>query len=161
MKSKTKHRMDHGLGIIISLIICVTYLGCQPYTTGLQKGRTGADETAVIGALRAIATAQRAYAVSNGGDYGSFQQLAQNGFLDSRFNSEKPEVQDYVLTMSLGDKTFSCNADPAATGKPMGRHFYIDSASAEIRVNPSQPATEEDEPLQSTRKLPIASETKE
>jgi hypothetical protein len=145
MKIKTNHRLNNSSGILAILIVCVTLLSCQSYTTELKNSRTGADETSVIGALRTIATAQRAYAVTNGGDYGSFPELARNGILDSRFNSERPKLKDYVLTMSVGDKTFSCNADPAS-GKA-GNHYYIDSASGEIRVNADQPATADDEPL--------------
>lgn len=151
MKNKPQPN-DQRVMVIIALL-CLTLVSCQTYTTGLKQSKTRGEETAVIGALRTIAIAQRAHAVSNGGEYGSFEQLAQNGFLDSRFNSEAPEVQGYVLTMTVGDKTFSCNADPAA-GNEAENHYYIDSASGEIRVNATEPASASDDPLGSF-KLPV------
>jgi hypothetical protein len=124
-------------------------LSCQPYTAGLKQSVVRADEISAIAGLHTIATAQRSYAATSGGDYGSFQQLAQGDYLDSRFNSDKPRVQDYSFMMEVGKKpgggapTFSCNADPISAEKP-GRHFYIDADSPEIHVNPDQPATASD-----------------
>ena len=131
-----------ALALFLYILALPLFLNCQSHTTSLQKTRTKADETAILGTLRTIATAQRAYALSTGGDYGSFQQLTESGFLDERFNSEKPVVQDYVLTMSAEGKEFSCNADPA--GDQEGRHFYLDSTSPLIHVNPSKPASASD-----------------
>lgn len=132
---------------IMCVIACIASLSCQSYTTGLQQSAGRVDETAVIGSLRTIGVAQRSYSVSNGGDYGTFQQLSEAGYLDSRFNSSKPEVKGYALTMNVGEKSFSCNADPAITGGQQARHFYIDSTSGEIHANPSQPATAADPAL--------------
>jgi hypothetical protein len=128
--------------IAFSLFAFPLFPGCQSHTTGLQKSRTLADETAIIGTLHTIAAAQRAYAMSSGGDYGSFRRLTEGGFLDTRFASETPEVQGYRLTMATGDKEFRCNADPGP--EQSGRHFYMDSKSMLIRVNASQPATPSD-----------------
>src|SRR5882672_5939864 len=116
--------------ILALTLLCTASLSCQSYSTGLQKGVTGADETAAKGALHAIAVAQRTYSVSNSGDYGTFQQLCGGDYLDSRFNSSKPAIKDYVLTMAVTPKTegqpegfYSCNADPIRTGPQAGSHF--------------------------------------
>ena len=127
---------------VLTILTFCAFPGCQSYTTGLQKTRSNVDETAVIATLQTVATAQRAYAISNGGDYGSFEQLTEGGFLDSRFAAETPEVRGYTLTMATGDKEFRCNADPSNDAD--GKHFYMDSKSSLIRVNPSQPATASD-----------------
>ena len=122
------------------LIIC----GCQAYTTGLKQSVDRADETTAIAALHSIAQAQRSYSVSHEASYGSLSQLAEAGYLDSRFSSDRP-LKDYVLTMTVssGDEPgFSCLADPA-TGR-QGRHFYIDSKSGEIHANPTQTASASD-----------------
>lgn len=136
--------------IVVSLIAFLASLSCQNYTTGLQKSAESSNEPSAIVTLRSIATAQGSYAEANAGDYGTFQQLHEAGYLDSRFDSSKPESAGYVFTMlaqkSQGEPPgFSCNADPAQPGT--GRHFYIDSTSTVIRVNPSQPATATDEPI--------------
>ncbi len=144
MKTTSEFLTSHqsALALVLCILALPLFLNCQSYTTGLQKTRTKADETAIIGTLRTIATAQRAYSVSTGGDYGSFSQLTENGFLDDRFGSEKPVVQDYELTMTAEGKEFRCHADPA--NQQEGRHFYIDSTSLLIRVNPSAPASASD-----------------
>jgi hypothetical protein len=135
------------LAIAIAVTWALAWSGCQSYTSELQQTQTRTDETAIIGTLRTIAAAQRAYALSNGGTYGSFMQLAEGGFLDARFASENPEVQGYVLTMQASDTKFTCNADPVAE-KPDGRHFYIDSDSTIIRVNPTTAARSSDPTFQ-------------
>lgn len=148
-------RSEHHMSRIITVVVLVTAVGlaglgmfgCQSYTTGLQKTRAGANVTAVIGALQTTAGAQRSYAMSHDGDYGTFKQLSEDGFLDARFNSDAPEVQGYVLTMNVGEKTFSCNADPGASIEPPAKHFYIDSTNTQVHVNPDQPATADDPPL--------------
>jgi hypothetical protein len=140
--------------ITFYIFVCMATLSCQSYTTGLQQSVGKTDEISAIAALHSIMAAQRTYSLSNGGDYGTFQQLCEAGYLDSRFNSSKPEVKDYVLTMDVSQKSgsespsnFSCNADPIR-GQQAGRHFYIDSTSTEIHINPSQPATARDAALQ-------------
>src|SRR5882672_7633886 len=118
--------------LALTVLICFASLSCQTYSTGLQQSLARADETAATGALRSIAIAQQTYAVSNEGNYGSFQQLCDAGYLDSRFNSEHPAIKDYVFTMNVfskseGPSNFSCNADPIGNGA--GRHFYIDQST--------------------------------
>jgi len=88
--------------------------------------------------------------MSNNNEYGTFQQLCEAGYLDSRFNSSNPQIKNYVLTMTVNAKSegapegfFSCNADPAGSGA-QGRHLYMDSTSTEVHVNPNQPATAQD-----------------
>lgn len=137
--------------ILLTVLICIASFSCQSYTTGLRQSVARADETAATAALRTIAVAQRTYAISNGGDYGTFQQLCAGGHLDARFNSDKPTIKDYVLSMNVTAKSagqtegfFSCNADPTGPGAQAGKHFYIDSTANELHLNASGPATAKD-----------------
>jgi hypothetical protein len=149
------HDMNRLAVLALILLTCIASYSCQAYTSGLQQGLTGADEAAATGTLRTIGVAQKTYAVTSGGDYGTFKQLSDGGYLDSRFNSDKPAIKDYVLTMEVTPKSegqaegfYSCNADPTGTGAQAGRHFYIDSTSSEPHVNPNAPATAKDPILQ-------------
>jgi Tfp pilus assembly protein PilE len=133
--------------LIVVVLVCINSFACQSYSTGLQQSVARADETAATGALRTIATAQQTYSITNGGGYASFQQLCAGGFLDSRFNFEKPVLKDYVLTMETGTNAdgpyFHGNAEPTGSGPQAGRHFYIDQSSV-LRVNATQPASATD-----------------
>jgi hypothetical protein len=136
----------------VSLLLCLLCLGnsCQQYSTGLQQGATRADETSAIATLRTIAQAQMTYSISNSGHYASFEKLVENGLLDSRFNHSNPEYHGYVFTLNVTDPSdvpgsYTCNADPSPTSPHGGRHFYMDAESRDIRVNPTQPATNKDE----------------
>lgn len=143
-------RRDWHSHIALLLLACVGFLGCQTHTKRLEQSVTRVDETSVIGALKTIAVAQRTYSVSNNGDYGTFEQLNEGNHLDSRFSSSTPELNGYVFTMHLGDKSYSCNADPVRSVEPKaGRHFYTDSTSSQIHVNANEPAGAADEILQS------------
>lgn len=132
------------------LISCIASLNCQSYTTGLQKGASRADETAAISTLGVISRAQTAYSLSNSGDYGTFEQLVNGGFLDGRFSNSEPKLYGYIFTMSVNSKagstdgSYSLNVDPDPALKVSGRHFYIDSSSSDIHVNESQRASARD-----------------
>lgn len=131
------------------LLICIATCSCKDYSTGLQQGASRADETSAIATLRTIAQAQTTYSISNAGHYTDFTELVEGGFLDSRFQHTNPELRGYIFTLTVNSDTSSyyCNADPAPTSPHGGRHFYIESDSHDIRVNPTQPATGKDEIL--------------
>ena len=127
----------------------------------VQKATVGSksavNETAAIGALRTIATAQTTYSVSHEGDYGTFEELVSAGQLDARFSGSQPVVGGYVLTMKVSPKdsgasqpaSYTVNADPqqnVAEPSTGNRHFYADS-SGMIRVNAKQSAAASDSPL--------------
>ena len=140
--------MIRVLSIVCLLVVFALMFSCQTYTTGLQQSVARADETSAIAALKTISTAQQTYAISNGGGYGTFQQLCEGGYLDERFNSTTPQIKDYVLSMDTSANSYRLNADPARSGDQAGRHLYMDSTSPLIRVNPTQPASAKDPLMQ-------------
>jgi Tfp pilus assembly protein PilE len=140
--------MQRFVVLALTAFVSVVALSCQSYSTGLQQSLSRADEAAATAALRTIAMAQQAYSATNNGNYGSFQQLAADGSLDARFNSEKPVLPGYVLTMETGSGAagpfYKCHADPTKTGQQAGRHFYLDSTSTAVHFNETQAASETD-----------------
>ena len=138
--------------LIAALLVFVylTVIGCQEYSAGLQQGSNRAEETSAIATLRTIATAQASYNMSNT-EYGSFEQLAQGGFLDARFNRNNPQYYGYSFKMQVAPASegkpgfYSCAADPLPN--LTGRHFYIESDSHDIHVNATRAATANDEVL--------------
>ena len=139
--------------LVVLFLICGVAFGCKQYSTGLQQSSGRADDPSAIATLRTVAQAQATYNISNAGNYGTFEQLAEGGFLDSRFSHSNPEFHGYVFTMNVTSPSgpelgsYACNADPSATSPHGGRHFYIDSSSYNIRVNATQTATSKDEVL--------------
>ena len=135
------------------LLISLATLGCREYSTGLQQSSGRADETSAIATLRTLAQAQTTYSISNAGQFATFEQLVEGGFLDSRFHHSNPTLYGYTFTLDVSPPSdvtpgsYVCNADPAPTAPPGGRHFYIDSNSQDIRMNPTQPATSKDQIL--------------
>jgi len=140
--------------LLLLLVILATLAGCQNYEKGLEQSVARADETGAIALLRAIALAERTYSLTNSGEYGTLKQLADGGFLDARYASEKP-AKDYVVTLVVTPKepgkpegSFACNAEPEKPGERLGRHFYIDSSSMYVHYNDTQPATASDKIVQ-------------
>jgi len=130
-------------------------LGCQSYTDTLVDSPRRVDERVAISTLRTIGQAQTAYSISNSGDYGTFEQLVAGGHLDARFNSSKPRLYGYFLTMTTNNRStgatqssYYCNADPDPAVNPAGRHFYLGSDSPELHVNPTTSATANDAAFQ-------------
>jgi hypothetical protein len=140
--------MQRFAALTLTVLMGAAALSCQSYSTGLQQSLARADEAAATGALHTIALAQQTYAATNSGNYATFQQLAAGGFLDSRFNTDKPALKDYVLTMEAGvgaaGPFYKCHADPTNTGPQAGRHFYLDSSSDVLHVNATQAASASD-----------------
>ena len=133
------------------VLFCIAFTGCQTYTSGLVTTAGRADEAVVLSNLRVIMAAENTYNLNNG-SYGTFEQLTTGGFLDSRFKSDRPSLNEYSYAITITEKSadaptgsYSCNADPERTGDRAGRHFYIDYSSNNIHVNATQPASATDE----------------
>jgi hypothetical protein len=145
--------MRRSLTTIIFVILGLT-VGCQTYTESLEKSVDRADEVGAIAMLKAIAVAQRTYSLSNNGEFGTLQQLADGGFLSQRYVTNNP-VRDYVITLNVSPKrqgqpegSFTINADPERPAERFGRYLYLDSTSNTIHVNTKEPATASDPALQ-------------
>lgn len=142
--------MRRHLMLALVFLLTSTAFACRSYTKALEQSVERADELAAISALRTVSVAQRTYSATNDNRFGTFEQLAQGGYLDSRFNSDKPKFKGYVLTMSVTNGAsawgFSANADPEPPQQ--GRHFYMDSESGILHVNVSQPAGASDPPFE-------------
>ena len=145
--------MRISLLFTLMLLICLATFACKDYSTGLQQSSGRADETSAIATLRTLAQAQTTYSISNAGHFATFEQLAEGGFLNSRFHHASPELHGYIFTLKVSPATdttpgsYTCNADPAPTSPSGGRHFYIDSNSQDIRMNPTKQATSKDQIL--------------
>lgn len=124
---------------------------------GFKKSLNVADETAAIRTLQTVFRAQTQYMLSHAEEYGTFDQLVKDNYLDQRFAGTSPVVEGYAFTLRLtpksdsGSAAYTINADPKqAEGTSTGgaRHLYLDSSSNVVRANAQRPATANDPPLQ-------------
>lgn len=141
---------------LVSLLCVLLMLGCgtsRESANSYTRTVTAVDENGAVQTLRAISTAQASYAVSNGGEYGMFEDLTGKGLLDKRFASHTPEVGGYIYTIKLAPGSgnqapmYAVYADPKAPASGVqtgGRHLYLDSTSGVIHANTSQQATASD-----------------
>lgn len=151
--------MFFALALALMLGACQSSTNSNTSTTTnpLVGTKSAANETAAIGALRTISSAQSAYSVSHDGDYGTFEELVKAGNLDVRFSGDRPVVGGYILTMKVTAKgsdalagSFVVNADPqqdVAAGSTGSRHFYMGSTESTIHVNAKQAASSSDPQL--------------
>jgi prepilin-type N-terminal cleavage/methylation domain-containing protein len=144
---------------LIELMIVIAIIGILIAVgiTGYKAAMKSANEAAAIKTLRSIAEQQMLYYNSHQrSSFGTFDEMLKENLLDTRFAGSTPVVDGYVYTMKVIPKStnqqpaYTINADPqvsegvGATGK---NHFYIDSDSNTIHVNPAQPATIADPPI--------------
>lgn len=124
---------------------------------GLKKSLNVADEAAAIRTLQTIFRAQTQYMLSHAEEYGTFDQLRADKYLDERFTGATPVVEGYAFTIKLTPKSgsesaaYSINADPKQDdGTPTGgaRHLYMDSNSNVVHASAAHTATVNDPPLQ-------------
>jgi hypothetical protein len=124
---------------------------------GLKKSLNVANEAAAIRALQTIFRAETQYMLSHAEEYGTFDQLMKDRYLDQRFAGTSPVVEGYALTIQLtpkagsGAAAYTVNADPKqadASSTGGARHLYMDSSSNVIHANAQRPATASDPPLQ-------------
>ena len=137
--------------IVIAIIGIMAGIAIPLYQSSVRKG----NEAAAVGTLNAIRVAQAKYVIDHKGQYGTFTQLFDEGYLDKRFNYDQPHERGYVFVITLVPKsegkaaTFRLNANPeqsdglGATGK---NFYYLDPESG-ICFSTSGPATAADETL--------------
>ena len=139
--------------IVIAIIGILIAVG----VTGWKAAVKSANEAAAVKTLRTIAEQQMLYYNSHQrSTFGTFDEMLKEGLLDTRFAGTTPVVEGYVFKMRIIPKSttaqpgYAVNADPQVTegvGATGRNHFYLDSDSNTIHVNPTQPATPTDPPI--------------
>ena len=114
-----------------------------------------ANEAAAVSVLNSIRVAQAKYVTDHKGQYGTFRELFEEGYLDKRFNADQPHERGYVFVITLVPKsegkaaTFSVNANPEQSQGlgATGRNFYYIDPESGICFSKNGPATAADDTL--------------
>jgi prepilin-type N-terminal cleavage/methylation domain-containing protein len=142
---------------LIELLVTIAIIGILAgisvpiYHGSLRK----ANQAAAVATLNTIKIAEAKYVGDHNGKYGTFAEMFQEGYLDKRFNFDKPLIRGYVFSVTLVPKspgkiaTFSLNADPeqAEGMTATGKFFYYTDPENGICFSEGRPATSADETL--------------
>ena len=142
---------------LIELLIVIAIIGIllgaivPLYQSSVRK----ANEAAAVATLHAIRIAEAKYIIDHKGQYGTFQQLFEQGYLDKRMNHDQPHDRGYVFVITLIAKsentvaTFSVSANPEQSQGmgATGRNFYYMDPESGICFSNTGPATAADDTL--------------
>src|SRR5678815_3076611 len=117
---KSKHTSQSNVTPLIALLIVVAIVGALVFIVvpAYKISIRAANEASAVATLNAIRVAQAKYVVDHKGEYGTFRQLFEEGYLGKRFNDDTPHNRGYVFVMNLIPKSekkapsFSVNANP-------------------------------------------------
>ena len=137
--------------IVIAIIGTLIGIVVPTYQSSVRK----ANEAAAVATLNTLRVAEAKYVIDHKGQYGTFRQLFEEGYLDKRFNYDKPHERGYVFIITLIAKsderpaTFSVNANPEQSEGlgATGRNFYYLDPESGICFSTTGPATAADDTL--------------
>ena len=143
--TSTVQKIIIGLVVVMLLGLFVIGFLVGAVVYGWKAAQLAGNEAATQQDLKTIAAVEIQYYNTHNRNFGTFDQMIKEGMLTSKFSGDPPAVDGYVFTLSVRPKAYTLNADPqnANTGK---NHFYVDSTSASIHVNPDRPAGAADPP---------------
>ena len=110
--------------IVVTIILIIATMAIP----NLLRSRQSAQESAAVGQLRLINTAEATYIISNQGQYGDVPGLISQGLLDSRFTGS---ISGYNFTITASGANYTATADPVSTNA--GRFGYYTVPDAVIR----------------------------
>jgi prepilin-type N-terminal cleavage/methylation domain-containing protein len=141
----TRMRREQGFSLI-ELLIVVVIIGVIAAIAipALQRARRYAQSGSAIQSLRTITTAENLYERRYRA-YATLADLAPEGTIDIPLQNGSKSGYTFTVTLRVGAKHFTSNADPQAD-PATGLHFFVDD-TAVIRYNEGAPADATSSPI--------------
>lgn len=154
--SSRRQKVFIGLAIALVAVLFVFGFFVGIAVHGFKAAQRAGNETATIQNMQTIAALEVQYFSLHNRTFATIDQLVAEQMMSSKFAGNPPVADGYVLTLKLtGTKTdpgssYTLNGDPIDDdyGK---NHFYLDSSSPALHVNPDKEAGPND-PLVSNSK---------
>jgi type II secretory pathway pseudopilin PulG len=136
------------VGVVAVLLLVVIALAAVLIGTGFygwKAAQSAGNEAATMQNLKTIAAVEIQYYNTHNRTFGTLDQLIKENMLTAKFLGNPPAVDGYIFILSVSPKTvnqpssYILNADPQSDSAGKS-HFYIDSNSPAIHINPNQPA---------------------
>jgi hypothetical protein len=141
--------MGLAIAFIAGLFVLGFFAGVAVY--GWRNAMRAGNETATIQNMQTIAAIEVQYFNTHNRTFATIDRLVAEDMMSSKFTGSPPSADGYVLTLKLTGKTnpgssYTLNSDPIDNdyGK---NHFYLDSTSLVLHVNPDNQAGPNDPAL--------------
>ncbi len=152
-----REKLNRNGFTLIELLIVIAIIGVMAgvaiplFKSSVRK----ANEAAAVSTLNSVRVAQAKYVIDHKGQYGTFRQLVEEGYLDKRFNNDQPHERGYIFVITLVPKaegksaSFSVNANPEQSNGigATGRNYYYLDPDSGICFSTTGPATAANETL--------------
>jgi type IV pilus assembly protein PilA len=124
-------KKDSGFSLLeLLIVVAIILIIATIAIPSLLRSRQAANESAAVGNLRTINTAQVTYLSTAGGNYGDVTALVSAGLLDTRFNST---VSGYAFTITASGGDYTADAVP--TSANTGRFGYYSTPDGVVRYS--------------------------
>ncbi len=144
-------------GVGIAGLVVYFYISVMAVAAvlGWRAAQRAGNEAATIQNIKTIVAVETQYSANHDQRFGTFEQLVADSLLSRKFGGGNPVVTDgYILTLTLRElpSSYVLTADPHDRNDP-SNHFYVDSVSGQIHVNPEKPASPADPLFEDSRRL--------
>jgi hypothetical protein len=134
-------RIEHR---IPSLVIVSVGLACLALFAGCERLRYRLNEQSAQISIKAIRSAEKVF-VSNNGKYGTLQELAASGLIESKLATGMND--GYRFDLSVNGKSYKATAVPITYDETGSWSFYVNETGI-IRGTPlNRPANNNDQPV--------------
>jgi prepilin-type N-terminal cleavage/methylation domain-containing protein len=140
---------DRSVGfslVELMIVIAIVAIIAAVAIPSLIQARMSANESAAIGSLRTLSTAELHYRVRMG-TYGTMGDLLAAGSLDASWADGRKSGYLYTSHLAPGGDSWSATADPESPGVSGERFFFADQSGV-IRWSLGAPAGAADPPIE-------------